>query len=96
MSYKIIVLIMSVEFALLAPLSGLIANAFSRRMEYRADRQAVTEGYGEALVSALKKLARENFSNLAPSPLLVKLEYSHPPLNNRIDAIRQALTETGE
>ena len=87
------VLIMSVEFALLSPLSGLIANAFSRRMEYRADRQAVTEGYGEALVSALKKLARENFSNLAPSPLLVKLEYSHPPLNNRIDAIRNVMAE---
>ena len=34
-----------------------------------------------ALVSGLKKLGRENFSNLAPSPLLVKLEYDHPPLS---------------
>ena len=45
------------------------------------------EGYGEALASALKKLARENFSDLSPDPLLVKLEYSHPPLSQRINAI---------
>ena len=84
-----IVLIMSVEFALLAPLFGLLVNARSRKAEYRADAQAVREGCGEALVSGLKKLARENFSNLAPSPLLVKLEYSHPTLSQRIDAIEK-------
>ena len=55
----------------------------------RADAQAVREGFGEALISALKKLSRENFSNLAPSPLLVKLEYSHPTLSQRIDAIEK-------
>ncbi len=82
-----LVLIFSVEFALIAPLFGLLANYFSRRAEYRADAQAVKEGCGGSLISALKKLARENFSNLAPSPLLVKLEYSHPTLSQRIDAI---------
>lgn len=82
-----IVLIMSVEFSLIEPLFGLIVNGFSRRAEYRADAQAVEEGYGEALVSALKKLARENFADLAPDPLLVRLEYSHPPLSRRVDAI---------
>ena len=83
-----VVLIMSVEFALISPLSGLVINHFSRKAEYRADAQAVGEGYGEALVSALKTLGRENFSNLSPHPLLVKLEYSHPPLSDRIEAIR--------
>ena len=81
------VLIMSVEFALIAPLFGLLVNYFSRRAEYRADAQAVQEGYGADLVSALKKLARQNFSDLAPSPLLVRLEYSHPTLSQRISAI---------
>ena len=47
------------------------------------------EGYGGALVSALKKLAKENFADLAPDQLLVKLEYSHPPLSERIDAIER-------
>ena len=82
------ILIMSVEFALISPLFGLLTNYLSRRAEYRADAQAVREGYGEALISGLKKLSKENFADLAPSPLLVKLEYSHPTLSQRIDAIR--------
>ena len=82
-----VVLILSVEFALVSPLFGLVASYFSRRAEYRADEQAVKEGYGDALTSALKKLSRENFSDLSPSPVLVALEYSHPTLSQRISAI---------
>ena len=85
-----LVLIMSVEFALISPLFGLLANTVSRRAEYRADAQAVKEGYGDALIAALKKLNRQNFANLAPSPLLVKLEYSHPSLSQRVAAIERA------
>lgn len=70
---------------------SLVANHNSRTAEYRADQQAVGEGLGEPLISALKKLADENFSNLAPSKLLVILQYSHPPLDARIDAIRKAM-----
>ena len=83
-----LLLILEVEFALVSPLFSLLVNAFSRRAEYRADAQAAEEGYGDALISALKTLGRENFSNLSPDPLLVKLEYSHPPLSDRIEAIR--------
>ena len=85
-----LILIMSVEFALIAPLFGLAVNWHSRRAEYRADAQAVKEGYGDALISGLKKLAKENFADLSPYPLLVKLEYSHPTLSQRIDAINKA------
>ena len=81
------ILVMSVEFSVISPLFALISNYFSRKAEYRADEHAVLEGYGPELISALKKLARQNFSQLAPSPLLVKLEYSHPPLSQRIHAI---------
>lgn len=84
-----VILIMSVEFALLAPLFGLLTNGYSRRAEYRADAHAVREGCGEALISALKKLARQNYSDLSPSPLLVALTYSHPTLAQRIEAIRK-------
>ena len=87
-----IILIMSIEFALFAPLYGLLVNWLSRKAEYRADAQAVAEGYGKELVSGLKKLARKNYADLAPSPLLVKLEYSHPPLSRRIDAIEKQLS----
>jgi len=82
-----IILIMSVEFALIAPLFSLLVNYISRKAEYRADAQAVKEGYGKQLISALKKLARQNYADLAPSALLVKLEYSHPTLSQRIEAI---------
>jgi len=77
--------------ALFTPLTALCMNAYSRHAEYRADRQAVKDGYGAALVSGLKKLAKGNFSHLSPSPLLVKLTYSHPPLSQRIAAIEQAM-----
>ena len=74
---------------LIQPLTGMLMSAYSRHAEYRADAQAVKEGYGEALVGGLKKLARENFANLAPSKALVVLEYSHPPLSERIAAIEK-------
>lgn len=74
---------------LIQPLTGMAMNAYSRHAEYRADAQAVKEGYGEALVGGLKKMARENYANLAPSKALVVLEYSHPPLSERIGAIQK-------
>jgi len=63
--------------------------AMARRFEYRADGEAVESGYGEALVSALKKLSRDNFSDLNPHPLIVRLEYDHPTTADRIGAIRR-------
>ena len=84
-----LIVILSAGFELLWPLMGLAANWFSRRAEYRADAHAFKEGYGEALISALKKLARQNYSDLAPSPVLVALTYSHPTLAQRIEAIRK-------
>ena len=88
-----LILVMSVEFSLIAPLFGLFANWMSRRAEYRADAQAVREGYAEPLIRALKKLARQNFSDLAPSPVLVRLEYSHPTLSQRIQAIEDLFSK---
>jgi len=81
------ILMGDVVMALISPLLSLVTNWHSRRAEYRADRQAVEEGYGPGLISGLKKLAKQNFSNLSPHPLLVKLSYSHPPMSQRIAAI---------
>ena len=81
---------------LYAPLDGLMGlalQAMSRRHEFAADRFAVrTSGKGEALIDALKKLSVHNLSNLRPHPLYVFLNYSHPPLLKRLEAIEnQAL-----
>ncbi len=76
------------------PFISLIMNAHSRAAEYAADRQAVIEGYGEPMITAFKKMAVDNFSNLSPSKINVVLEYSHPPINCRIEAIRAQMKNT--
>lgn len=81
------ILMGSVGMAFLSPAIALIVNVFSRKFEYAADKFAVDNGYGEALVSGLKKLHKNSFSNLNPHPVIVKLYYSHPTLSERIAAI---------
>lgn len=74
-------------------LLGIGLNIFSRRNEYQADRFAAAtlkeENGNEALISGLKKLSVRNLSNLTPHPLNVFLNYSHPPVLARIEALRQ-------
>jgi STE24 endopeptidase len=66
-------------------------HVFSRRREYAADRFAVeTFGQPEAMAQALQKLSVQNLSNLTPHPFYVFLHYSHPPVFERIQAIRRA------
>lgn len=69
--------------------TGLLANHLTRRAEYRADEQAVLEGYGEHLVSGLKTLYREDLGDLNPHPLIVLLEYSHPTLAQRVRHVEE-------
>ena len=64
-------------------------QAASRRDEYEADRFAVeTTGRPETLASALKRLSMESLSNLTPHPFYVALHHSHPPILQRIAALR--------
>jgi len=70
---------------------GLVVLYASRRHEYTADRFAVeTTGKPGVMAMALKRLSRDNLSNLTPHPFYVFLHYSHPPVSERIDAIMQA------
>ena len=88
-NYGFAYVLAGIGLGLTQPLSSMAMNAYSRFAEFRADRQAVQEGYGDAMITALKKLAKENFAHLAPSPICVVLEYSHPPLSQRIGRILQ-------
>ena len=90
-NYGFAFILLGAGLGIVQPLIALFANLRSRKAEYRADKQAVEEGYGEALITALKKLARENFAHLSPSKINVMLEYSHPPLSERIAAIEKNL-----
>ena len=68
---------------------SIFGNILSRKHEYEADDFSVkTYGKPEAMITALKKLSVENLSNLTPHPLKVFLSYSHPPVLERIKALR--------
>jgi len=65
-------------------------HILSRRNEYEADRFATqTTGEPGSLVEALKKLHSDNLSNLTPHPFYVFLNYSHPTLLQRVQAIQR-------
>ena len=68
---------------------NIFTSALSRRFEYQADAFAAqTTGQPEAMIAALKKLNVDNYSHLTPHPMVVFLRYSHPPVMERIRAIR--------
>lgn len=68
---------------------SLFAQIVSRKHEFEADEFAAsTIKNAENMVSTLKKLSKENLSNLTPHPFYVFLNYSHPPVLQRINAIR--------
>lgn len=61
----------------------------SRKHEYEADAFAAeTTGNAADMISTLKKLSKDNLSNLTPHPFYVFLNYSHPPVLQRIEALK--------
>lgn len=77
---------------LLSPINYILSplsNAYTRRCEYRADRFAADMGMSQPLISGLKKLTAESLGNLTPHPLVVKITYSHPTLEQRITRLMQ-------
>jgi STE24 endopeptidase len=65
-----------------------IGMAISRRFEKEADVYSFgVLKRAKPLVGALKKMAKENLSNLMPHPIYVFFNYSHPPLLERIEFI---------
>ena len=68
---------------------GIGMQKLSRTHEYEADNFASTTIQNpEEMVNVLKKLSKDNLSNLTPHPFYVFLNYSHPPVLKRIEAIR--------
>ena len=75
---------------------SLVLFAISRRYEHDADMWTVeTVDEPGHLVTGLKKLSADNLTNLSPHPLLVALEFTHPPLLQRVNAIEDAMARRG-
>jgi len=69
---------------------SILMNIKSRNNEYEADNFAVQTYKKLPMISALKKLSRDNLSNLTPHPVYEFLNYSHPSLSKRLDAIERS------
>jgi STE24 endopeptidase len=82
---------------LYSPFSRVLAlgtQKLSRKFEFEADEFAVnTFGKPEELISALKKLSMDNLSHLTPHPLKVLLDYTHPPILERIRVLRARIEQ---
>jgi STE24 endopeptidase len=78
---------------LLAPAALAVSRSFEREADQYALRLMQTPS---GLVKALKKLARDNLSNLTPHPLYVWFNGAHPPLLERITELESAGSQSPE
>ncbi len=73
----------------ISKLTSIGMNMLSRKNEFEADAYAASvTGKPEDLIRGLKKLSKDNLSNLTPHPFYVFLNYSHPPMLQRIAALK--------
>ncbi len=89
-----------IAFGLLySPIStilGIGMNHLSRKFEYKADEFANKFSLGNYLIEALKKLSVKNLSNLTPHPVYVFVNYSHPPLLDRLRYLKSVSKQPEE
>ena len=89
--------LVSLYFGCLGFFLSPVGAGITRRYEREADQMAVElTGTSEHMISALKRLAKDNLANLHPHPLFVWFHYSHPPLLERITSLQAMKSKTGE
>ncbi|MDF1824314.1 MAG: M48 family metallopeptidase [Verrucomicrobiales bacterium] len=76
---------------LMSPLNNILSigsHWLSRKHEFEADAYAAeVTGNAGAMADALRKLSKDNLSNLTPHPFYVFLNYTHPPVTERVKAL---------
>ncbi len=87
-SFHIGILAFSMLYSPISLVTGVFMNFYSRKNEFEADAFAKKTHSAEYLSTALKKLSVNNLSNLHPHKLFVFFYYSHPPLLERLAALR--------
>ena len=86
-SYYILFAVFSDIFAPVQFITGLFDNYRSRKEEYEADMQSVTNGYGKDLIRTFEKMSSDELIDVNPHPLIEFLEYDHPGMYTRISYI---------
>lgn len=82
-SFHIGLIAFGILYSPISELTGLVINFISRKFEYQADNYAKETFDAAPLISGLKKLNKNNLSNLTPHPAYVFVYYSHPTLLQR-------------
>ena len=67
---------------------GPLSSRRSRQYEFQADAYAKKQSSGADLGTALVKLTEDNASTLTPDPWYVRFNYSHPPVIERLAALK--------
>lgn len=83
-SFHIGLVVFSFLYGPISTITGVMMNVLSRNFEYQADDYAKKTFNADDLISSLKKLSQKSLSNLTPHQWNVFLNYSHPPLKDRI------------
>jgi len=83
-SFHIGLITFGILYSPISEIIGLFMNFISRKFEYQADNYAKETFKGQPLINSLKKLSKNNLSNLTPHPAYVFVHYSHPTLFERI------------
>ncbi|MFT5633268.1 MAG: STE24 endopeptidase [Rubritalea sp.] len=77
-------------FAPVKKILSIFSNMSSRKHEFEADAYATNaQGTPDHLIQSLKKLSADNLVNLTPHPFPVFLDYSHPPMLERLEALKK-------
>ena len=81
-------LFFTILYTPISMIMGFVFSFISRKNEFAADEySAKTYNMPDKLITSLKKMSKENLSNLTPHWLNVMLNYSHPPVLERIKAL---------
>lgn len=70
--------------SILFPIEFLI-NSISRKFEFESDDFAAKLTDKNSMIKSLKRIFKENLSNIFPHPLFSKFKYTHPPPIERIE-----------
>ncbi|MCH7400550.1 M48 family metallopeptidase [Belliella kenyensis] len=76
-------------FSPISMIIGIFMNMISRKNEFEADAYAKETYDGRPLAEALKTLSVNSLSKINPHPWYVFVNYSHPPLMQRLERLEK-------